>query len=133
MENVEKSFSKTSINWYPGHMAKTRREIKEKLSLIDLVYEVIDARMPISSRIHDVQELCLDKKRIVIATKYDLCDHKETDVILDTFQKQGEFVIPVDLTTKDGLKKVIQETQKIAFELNQVRSKKGLKARAKRW
>ena len=128
-KNKNEEVYKIGINWYPGHMAKTRREMKEKFSLIDLVYEVIDARMPISSRIHDIQELCLDKKRIVIATKYDLCDRKETDVILDTFQKQGEFVFPVDLPTKDGLKKVIQETQKIAFELNQERAKKGLKAR----
>ena len=49
MENVEKSFSKTSINWYPGHMAKTKRLISESLNLIDIVYEVIDARIPYSS------------------------------------------------------------------------------------
>ena len=59
MENVEKSFSKTSINWYPGHMAKTKREISEKLDLIDIVYEVIDARMPISSKIVDINDIII--------------------------------------------------------------------------
>ena len=57
MENVEKKFPKTSINWYPGHMAKARREMKEKLELIDVVIEVIDARMPASSRVYDLDEL----------------------------------------------------------------------------
>ena len=50
MENLEKTFPKTSINWYPGHMPKAKREIKEKIDLIDIVFEVIDARIPISSK-----------------------------------------------------------------------------------
>ena len=56
MSNEEKSFPKTSINWYPGHMAKTKREVKERIDLIDIVYEIIDARMPLSSKNNDVNE-----------------------------------------------------------------------------
>ena len=78
--------NKTNINWYPGHMAKTRREVKEKLDLIDIVYEVIDSRMPISSKILDIDDLIKNKPRILIATKYDLCDKEETDKILDNYR-----------------------------------------------
>ena len=62
--NEEKEFNKIVINWYPGHMAKTKREISEKLNLIDIVYEVIDARMPISSKIVDIDNLIKNNKRI---------------------------------------------------------------------
>ena len=76
--NNQEVFHKTNINWYPGHMAKTKREIREKLNLIDVVYEVIDARMPLSSKIDDIDELIKNKKRILIMTKYDLCDEEVT-------------------------------------------------------
>ena len=66
------------INWYPGHIAKTRREIKENIDLVDLVFELVDARMPISSRIVDLDDLIKDKPKILIMTKYDLCDKNET-------------------------------------------------------
>ena len=61
---------KIQINWFPGHMAKTKREISDKLNLIDIVYEVIDARMPISSKIVDIDDLIKNKPRILI--KYSL-------------------------------------------------------------
>ena len=78
--------NKTNINWYPSHMAKTRREIKEKIDMIDIIYEVIDARMPISSKIVDIDEIARNKPRIVIVTKYDLCDKEETDKILNIYK-----------------------------------------------
>ena len=68
-EQEEKVFHKTSINWFPGHMAKTKREISDKLNLIDIVYEVIDARMPISSKIVDIDDLIKNKPRILIKRK----------------------------------------------------------------
>ena len=64
--------NKTNINWYPGHMAKTKRLILENLNLIDVVYEVIDARMPKSSKIIDIDDFIANKKRILIMNKYDL-------------------------------------------------------------
>ena len=57
--------NKTNINWYPGHMAKTKREISERLNLIDIIYEVVDARMPKSSKIKDIDNLIKNKKRII--------------------------------------------------------------------
>ena len=80
--------NKTNINWYPGHMAKTKREIKEKIDLIDIIYEVIDARMPNASRIIDLDNLVSNKKRILIITKYDLCDKKKTDDIISKLEKK---------------------------------------------
>ena len=69
--------SKLNINWYPGHMAKTKRLISEQINLIDIVYEVIDARMPLSSKIIDIEEYTKNKPKILIVSKTDLCDKKE--------------------------------------------------------
>ena len=79
-KNKQEDLTKTSvgINYYPGHMAKTKRLIKEKYDLIDIVYEVIDSRIPYSSKIKDIDELLKNKPRILIMTKKDLCDLKET-------------------------------------------------------
>ena len=96
-DDSPKSFPSVGINWYPGHMAKTRREIKEKIDLIDIIYEVIDARMPLSSKIVDIDNLVKNKPRILIVTKYDICDQIETNKILEEYEKQGYTVIPVDL------------------------------------
>ena len=60
--------NKTNINWFPGHMAKTKREIGEQLNLVDIVYEVIDARMPLSSKIIDIDNLIQNKPRILVVT-----------------------------------------------------------------
>ena len=79
--------NKTKINWYPGHMAKTKREIKEKLDLIDIVYEVIDSRMPVSSRIADLDSLIGNKPRIMVFTKYDMCDRNITDNFIHEYEK----------------------------------------------
>ena len=87
-DNVRGYDDKKTINWYPGHMAKTKREISEKLNLIDIVYEVIDARMPLSSKIVDIDDLIKDKPRVLVMTKYDLCDKTETD----KFVKNYEFI-----------------------------------------
>lgn len=127
--NEEKSFPKTSINWYPGHMAKTRREIKEKLDLIDIIYEVVDARMPISSKIIDIDELVKNKPRLLIVTKYDLCDKEETNKILEEYKKQGYIVITVDLINGKNVNQIITESEKLLKEMNEKRKQKGLKPR----
>ena len=121
--------NKTNINWYPGHMAKTRREVKEKLDLIDIVYEVIDSRMPISSKIVDIDDLIKNKPRILIATKYDLCDKEETDKILDNYKKMGYTVIPVDLKNGKNVNMIINKSIDLLQEMNAKREQKGLQKR----
>ncbi len=131
-ENQHKVFSKTSITWFPGHMAKTKREISEKLNLIDIVYEVIDARMPLSSKIVDIDDLIKDKIRILVVTKYDLCDKSETDKILKTYEGTGYKVVPVDLMSGKGVTELVNMTKEIMKDINQARVNKGMKERAAR-
>lgn len=118
-----------AINWYPGHMAKTKREITEKLSLIDVVYEVIDARIPKSSKNKDIDELVKNKPRILIMTKLDLADSIETSKWVEYYQKLGYKVIALDLLKNPNLQEIFNETNKISTLLNKKREEKGLKAR----
>lgn len=119
----------TNINWYPGHMAKTRREIKENLNLIDVVLEVVDARMPISSKIVDLDDLVGNKPRILVVTKYDLCDSSVTDEILTRYKKEGTRVVSIDLMHGESVQKIIQEILSVANDLNDRRRAKGMKPR----
>ena len=118
-----------SLNWYPGHMAKTKREIKEKIDLIDIVYEVIDARIPKSSKNKDIDELIKDKPRILIMSKVDLCDLPKTQKWITYYENMGYTVIPLDLLNNPNLQKIFEETNKIMTVLNEKREKKGLKPR----
>lgn len=128
----QKSFSKVTISWYPGHMAKTKREIIEKLNLIDVVYEVIDARMPLSSKIVDIDDLIKDKPRILVMTKYDLCDKVETDKIIKYYENMGYKVVPVDLMSGLNVKKILDYTKELMDIENKKRESKGMKPRAAR-
>ena len=132
--SLNNGMGKTVINWYPGHMAKTKREISEKLNLIDVVYEVVDARMPLSSKIVDINDLIKDKPRIMVMTKYDLCDKTETDKIIKYYESAGYKVIPVDLMNNNnaGVKKIIDATNEIMVGVNNKRKEKGLMPRAGR-
>ena len=132
-DNVRGYDDKKTINWYPGHMAKTKREISEKLNLIDVVYEVVDARMPLSSKIVDIDDLIKDKPRIMVMTKYDLCDKEETDKLIKYYENLGYKVIPVDLmSNNNGCKKIIDATNEIMIGINNKRKEKGLMPRAGR-
>jgi ABC-type transport system involved in cytochrome bd biosynthesis fused ATPase/permease subunit len=117
------------INWYPGHMAKTKRLIKEKYNLIDIVYEVIDARMPKSSKIVDIDDLIKNKPRLLIMTKYDLCDKKETDKFISYYENLGYQVISVDLMSGTNVKKIIEASEVVLESENEKRKAKGLKPR----
>lgn len=126
---IQGGLHKSVINWYPGHMAKTKREIREKINLIDIIYEVIDARMPISSKIKDIDDLIKDKPRILIMTKYDLCDKKETDKFISYYESLGYKVVPVDLANNKNVKNVLELSESVSKELNDKRKSKGLKPR----
>ena len=127
MSNEEKSFPKTSINWYPGHMAKTKRLIKENLNLIDVVYEVIDARMPKSSKIKDVENLIKGKPRVLIMTKKDLCDINKTNKFVKYYEENGYNVLVVDLKNNLDYKKIFELTKNCTSHIQEKRKNKGLK------
>ncbi len=120
------------INWYPGHMEKARREIKEKLSLIDIVYEVIDSRMPISSKIKDIDNLIKNIPRILIMSKYDMCDKSETDKFIAHYEQEGYIVIPTSLNDKNDVKVILNKSSELMKKINEDRKKKGMKPRAMR-
>jgi len=128
----EKSFSSSSINWYPGHMAKAKRLISEQLSVIDIVYEVIDARMPYSSKIKDIDNVIKNKPRILIVTKYDLCDKTETDKWIKYYKEQGYKVLPLDLENNPNLKPLFKLTDELMLEINEKRESKGMLKRKTR-
>jgi len=129
MDNRQNS---TNINWYPGHMVKTKREVQEKLDLIDMVFEVIDARIPLSSKNKDIDMMIKNKKRILIMTKIDLCDMNITNKWIKHYQDLGYEVVPVDLINKKNIKEIFNITDKISLELTENRKKKGLKPRKTR-
>ena len=124
--------NKTNINWYPGHMAKTKREIKEKIDLIDIVFEVIDARIPESSKNKEIDSMIKNKPRIIIMTKTDLCDEFESHKWKKHYEELGYQVLMMDLINGKNLKEIYKITDKIAEELNKKRSLKGLKPRKTR-
>ena len=105
--------NKTNINWYPGHMAKTKRLISESINLIDVVYEVVDARMPKSSKIIDIDNYIGTKKRILIMNKYDLCDKVETDKWIKYYESIGYVVVKTNLTEEKRLTYLVSKTKEL--------------------
>ena len=122
----------TNINWYPGHMAKTKREIKEKIDLIDIVFEVIDGRIPYSSKNKDVDAMVIGKPRVIIMTKMDLCDLNKTNKWIKHYEEKGFVVIPMDLINNANTKVIFEKIKHIIEELNNKRESKGLKPRRAR-
>lgn len=123
---------KTNINWYPGHMAKTRRLIKENINMVDVIYEVVDARIPFSSKIKDIDDLIKDKPKIMIMTKTDLCDINKTNMCAKMYEKEGYKVVMTDLINNKGLSDIYSATSLLLKNLDDKREAKGLKKRAYR-
>ena len=123
---------KIQINWYPGHMAKTKREISQNLNLIDIVFEVIDARIPKSSKNKEITKMIGNKPRILIMTKVDLCDETITLKWKKHYEEQGYHVVLIDLLHDKNLNEILAITNNLAKDINDKRSKKGLKPRRTR-
>ncbi len=132
MNDGAKSLPSTGINWYPGHMAKTKREIKEKIDLIDIVFEVVDARIPYSSKNREIEELTKNKPRVIIMTKIDLCDLDKTNKWIKYYEDNGYIVVPMNLINNFNINIIFDRINPIIKELNIQRSKKGLKDRKAR-
>ncbi|MGN0733490.1 MAG: ribosome biogenesis GTPase YlqF [Emergencia sp.] len=107
-----------NINWYPGHMKKTRELIAANLKMVDLVIEVIDARIPSSSRNPIIDELVSGKKRIVILNKSDLSDGKENERWAEHFRKQGNLVLAMNCMTGTGVNQLYKLLNKEQEEKN---------------
>ena len=127
MNEDTKSLPSTSINWFPGHMAKTKRELKERINLIDIIYEVLDARMPISSKMKDMDDILNGKPKIIVMTKKDLCDIPVTNKWIKYYESKGSTVLLMDLTNNDDYKKLIKITHEVMNPIQEKRKAKGLK------
>jgi len=120
-----KSCASTSINWYPGHMAKTRREIIEDLKLIDVVIELLDGRIPISSRNPDIAEITKNKDRIIVLNKSDLSDKKENEKWIKHFKENALIAIECDSNNGRGINEVLRAIEKIKEKEMQEYASKG--------
>lgn len=114
-----------NINWYPGHMAKTKRQIQEDLKLIDVVVELLDSRIPISSRNPDINTLVQGKKKIIVFNKSDLADEKETIKWMEYFKTQKIPVVITDANSGKGIKEVIKQAELIMKDELDKREEKG--------
>ncbi len=108
-----------NIQWYPGHMTKARRAMKEDIKLIDLIIELVDARVPLASRNPDIDELGKGKARLILLNKSDLASEKQNEAWTAWFKKKGFFVVKVNARSGAGLKQingVVQEACKEKIE-----------------
>ena len=113
-----------NINWYPGHMKKTRELIQENLKMVDLVVEVIDARIPSSSRNPIIDQLVGDKKRIIILNKSDLADAEENKAWSEFFKQEGNMVLAMNCMSGQGANQLIRLLEKIRDEKNKDAARK---------
>ena len=123
----KKKFDNSPINWFPGHMAKTRRLIAEKYTTIDIVYELVDARIPFSSKIKDIYNIIGNKPKILIMNKKDLCDLKVTKEWVKYYENLGSHVLLVDLNNTQDYERIISLTHEIMADVQAKRKDKGLK------
>ena len=121
---MEQNMHKININWYPGHMAKTKKQILEDLKLIDIVIELLDARIPISSQNPDIREMVGNKKKIVLLNKSDLADEKENIKWVKYFEKVNTKAILTDSNSGVGVQELVRGIKEMAKEdLNKMAQK----------
>ncbi len=125
-------FQKQTVQWFPGHMAKTRRQIKESLPLVDAVTELLDARIPMSSRNPELDELTQKKPRIVLLNKCDMADEKTTKRWIEYFKAHGQYAIAVDCRSGKGLNAYIPLVRQVLRDKIRSNEEKGMGGKALR-
>ncbi len=119
-----------NIQWYPGHMAKAKREFKEKLPLVDVVFELVDARIPNASRNPDVKELIQNKPHVLILMKTDLADIKVTNQWLEYFKNEGLKAVTFNGKSSKGIDRIVEAAREVLEDNFSKREEKGMKERA---
>ncbi|HEY4567311.1 MAG TPA: ribosome biogenesis GTPase YlqF [Savagea sp.] len=119
-----------TIQWFPGHMAKARREVTEQLKLVDIVIELVDARLPESSRNPMLHDIIQQKPRLILMNKRDLADEKETLRWLRHYESIGEHAIAINAFETKALKSVTKEAERILSERREAKEAKGIQRRA---
>lgn len=118
------------INWYPGHMKKTKELIQANLKLVDVVVELLDARIPISSRNPQIDELVGNKPRVVLLNKHDLCDQRVLKDWIEYFKERKIVAIPINSISGDGIKHFLKEVKVVTKPLTDKMIKQGRVPRA---
>ncbi len=118
-----------NFQWYPGHMTKAKRQMQEDMKLIDLVIELVDARIPLSSRNPDIDELGRQKARLILMNKADLASEKQTQRWSDFFRNKGYFVVKLDARTWSGMKGINDVIMEACREKMERDRKRGIKNR----
>lgn len=119
-----------TIQWYPGHMAKAKRELTEKLPLVDVVFELVDARIPNASRNPDISELIQNKPHVLILMKSDLADSKVTRQWLNYFQNENIEAVTFNGKSAKGIQKIVDAAKNVLETNFAKREEKGMKQRA---
>ncbi|MGE7672508.1 ribosome biogenesis GTPase YlqF [Lysinibacillus sp. NPDC094403] len=119
-----------TIQWFPGHMAKARREVTEKLKLVDIIFELIDARLPLSSRNPMIDEVINQKPRLLILNKSDMADEQETRKWVEYFAQRGHKAVAINSLEGKGLQQVTKAAQEILKEKFDRMKARGMKPRA---
>lgn len=132
MDKKEKSIPSTNINWYPGHMEKTKRLLIKEYKNIDIVYELIDARIPRSSKISNIYDIIGKIPKILIMTKKDLTDMSFIENWVKYYENLGSKVILADLNNSNDIKLIIDATHELMREIQEKRQEKGMKEKAVR-
>ena len=114
-----------NINWYPGHMAKTKKQIIEDLKLIDVVVEILDARIPISSRNPDIEQITRKKDKLIVLNKCDLADEKQNNNWVAKFKKDGIEAVLVNSNNGDGINTAIKKIEEISKSRQEKYANKG--------
>ncbi len=115
------------IHWYPGHMKKAQIEVQDKLKVVDVIVELLDARIPVSSRNNVLYKMTKDKTRLVVLTKTDLADKSETKKWLDHFKNEGFSAIFADLNKQNDIKNIIKAVEDLGETKKQKCIAKGMK------
>ncbi len=115
-----------NLQWYPGHMAKTRRMIEENLKNIDVVVEILDARIPYSGRNPNFDDIIASKPRLVVMNKYDLADNSVTDSWIAWYKKQGIQVLPISCATGQGINRIAPAARALIADKLQKAADKGM-------
>ena len=118
-----------NVQWYPGHMTKAKRQMQEDIKLIDLIIELVDARVPLSSRNPDIDELGKNKARLILLNKADLADERQNEAWKTFFQEKGFFVVKVDSRSGAGMKAIQNAISEACKEKTERDRKRGIKNR----
>ena len=124
-KNSQDNFASMNINWYPGHMAKTKRQIMEDVRLVDIIIELLDARIPISSQNPDIAEITKNKKKMIVLNKCDLADERQNKKWVEYFNHKNIPAILTDSNSGKGIDECVRKVEKVMEKDLKIQAEKG--------